>query len=287
MSRPSTSAPRLKLVIRRLPPSLPEDIFWNSVQAWIKPETCVWRRYVKGTDDEARKAFSRAYVLMTNVDDLVAFHRGFDGHIFRSKTGVEFQAVVEFAPYQKTPHKTKVKVDARQGTIEDDSDYKSYLELLAAPAPPPRPEAPIAPPTSTPLLDHLRATKKSKAKAKAKNQTKGQSKEPREAALASVNKAAAKRAPHDNKVTMIAGKGRGVTIAPATTERPEKSDGADSNEKKPKPKKKPRPKGKPNTGSAPTPNTGRAKGVGAKGAAARPAAAATATASAETARIDM
>jgi len=68
---------------------------------------------------------------MATVDALVDFHRGFDGHLFKSKTGkrhnqivrqppgAEFQAVVEFAPYQKTPLRAKNKVDARQGTIDD------------------------------------------------------------------------------------------------------------------------------------------------------------------------
>ena len=34
-------------------------------------------------------------------------------------TGREYQAVVEYAPVQKTPYKSKVKVDTRQSTIED------------------------------------------------------------------------------------------------------------------------------------------------------------------------
>ena len=62
---------------------------------------------------------SRAYCLMSSVDTLVEFHRGFDGHVFRSKAGVEHQAVVEFAPVQKTPTKAKAKADARQGTVDD------------------------------------------------------------------------------------------------------------------------------------------------------------------------
>jgi len=68
---------------------------------------------------------------MATVDALVDFHRGYDGHLFKSKTGrcldlkcglkegAEFQAVVEFAPYQKTPLRAKTKVDSRQGTIDD------------------------------------------------------------------------------------------------------------------------------------------------------------------------
>lgn len=56
---------------------------------------------------------------MASTESLVEFHRGFDGHVFRSKAGVEHQAVFEFAPVQKIPVKAKVKADARQGTIDD------------------------------------------------------------------------------------------------------------------------------------------------------------------------
>jgi regulator of nonsense transcripts 3 len=30
---------RLKTVVRRLPPNLPEDIFWQSVQTWVTDDT--------------------------------------------------------------------------------------------------------------------------------------------------------------------------------------------------------------------------------------------------------
>lgn len=33
--------------------------------------------------------------------------------------GAEFQAVVEYAPIEKTPFKVKAKKDAREGTIDD------------------------------------------------------------------------------------------------------------------------------------------------------------------------
>jgi regulator of nonsense transcripts 3 len=64
--------------------------------------------------------------------------------------GIEYQAVVEYAPAQKTPFKAKVKVDARQGTIDEgvftsayscnavgliaiDPDFQSFLQSLSAP----------------------------------------------------------------------------------------------------------------------------------------------------------
>lgn len=42
------SAPRTKVVIRRLPPTLPEETFWRSVENWVTENTCLWKRYVKG-----------------------------------------------------------------------------------------------------------------------------------------------------------------------------------------------------------------------------------------------
>ena len=39
---------RLKTVVRRLPPNLPEDVFWKSVEQWVTDETSTWREYYRG-----------------------------------------------------------------------------------------------------------------------------------------------------------------------------------------------------------------------------------------------
>lgn len=39
---------RLKTVVRRLPPNLPEDIFWQSVQPWATEETVTWKAFYPG-----------------------------------------------------------------------------------------------------------------------------------------------------------------------------------------------------------------------------------------------
>jgi regulator of nonsense transcripts 3 len=44
----ASAAPRLKLVIRRLPPNLPEELFWKAVAPWVTETTCTWKRFVKG-----------------------------------------------------------------------------------------------------------------------------------------------------------------------------------------------------------------------------------------------
>jgi len=39
---------RLKVVVRRLPPNLPEDIFWQSVSEWVSDETASWKSFHVG-----------------------------------------------------------------------------------------------------------------------------------------------------------------------------------------------------------------------------------------------
>jgi Smg-4/UPF3 family len=47
---------RLKVVIRRLPPNLPEDIFWQTVQQWVTEETTSWKVFYPG---KFKKRYSR------------------------------------------------------------------------------------------------------------------------------------------------------------------------------------------------------------------------------------
>ncbi|BEJ15359.1 hypothetical protein CspHIS471_0411260 [Cutaneotrichosporon sp. HIS471] len=255
-----TPTARLKLVIRRLPPALPEETFWRVVEPFVEGK-CAWRRYVKGRPGDAygvHPQHSRAYVLMNDIESLIAFHTGFDGHIFRAKTGAEFQAVVEYAPIEKTPYKAKAKKDAREGTIDDDPDFLAFLENRGAveTKPPLEVAAPPPQPTSTPLLDALRASaNKSRAKAAKKKEkaaakkddkdTKAEAKsdKARAAALASISEAANKRAPKagGGAVVMVAGKGREVFVAPADTVQdgePRDSTKSDKDKKKRKPRKK-------------------------------------------------
>jgi hypothetical protein len=41
-------AERLKTVVRRLPPNLPESIFWQSVQTWVTDDSVLWKEYWPG-----------------------------------------------------------------------------------------------------------------------------------------------------------------------------------------------------------------------------------------------
>ena len=42
------SAVRLKTVVRKLPPNLPEDTFWQSVAPWVDDNTCTWKTFHAG-----------------------------------------------------------------------------------------------------------------------------------------------------------------------------------------------------------------------------------------------
>lgn len=39
---------RLKIIVRRLPPNIPEEIFWQSVSEWVSDETVSWRSFHAG-----------------------------------------------------------------------------------------------------------------------------------------------------------------------------------------------------------------------------------------------
>lgn len=39
---------KLKIVVRRLPANIPEDVFWASTAAWVNDETAGWRTFRKG-----------------------------------------------------------------------------------------------------------------------------------------------------------------------------------------------------------------------------------------------
>ena len=45
---PKSQTERLKTIVRRLPPNLPEEVFWQSVAKWVGTETVSWRAYYPG-----------------------------------------------------------------------------------------------------------------------------------------------------------------------------------------------------------------------------------------------
>lgn len=163
---------RLKIIVRRLPPNLPEQIFWQSVQPWVTDDTVLWKEFYPGKSRKRQNkedVHSRAYIAFKTEEYVAKFSREYDGHIFKDKAGNESQAVVEFAPYQKLPLDKK-KVDNRNATIDQDEEYIAFLQSLETLSTKPydadqllemlvaSTERP-AMPASTPLLDALKAEK--------------------------------------------------------------------------------------------------------------------------------
>uniref|UniRef100_A0A2K6EF59 UPF3 domain-containing protein n=1 Tax=Propithecus coquereli TaxID=379532 RepID=A0A2K6EF59_PROCO len=72
--------------------------------------------------------YSRAYINFRNPDDILLFRDRFDGYVFIDSKGLEYPAVVEFAPFQKIARKKLKRRDAKTGSIEDDPEYKKFLE---------------------------------------------------------------------------------------------------------------------------------------------------------------
>ncbi|CCF53958.1 hypothetical protein NDA11_000748 [Ustilago hordei] len=121
-----------KVVVRRLPPNLPEQVFWKAVSPWVRDAadcqaitsssdgaeassstlpaptpatpTVDFKSFIRGklkSDSNKQNKLARAYIRFLDPTSLVTFHKNFDGHIFRDAKGKGSVSIVEFAPYQK------------------------------------------------------------------------------------------------------------------------------------------------------------------------------------------
>ncbi|KAG9338949.1 hypothetical protein JZ751_024339 [Albula glossodonta] len=106
-----------KIVIRRLPPTLTKTELEEQLQPLPEVD------YLEFFSSD-----SRAYINFKNQEDIVLFRDRFDGYVFIDNRGQEYPAIVEFAPFQKIAKKKSKKKDARAGTIDEDGDYKKFLE---------------------------------------------------------------------------------------------------------------------------------------------------------------
>jgi regulator of nonsense transcripts 3 len=115
-------------VIRRLPPTMTQDQFLEQVSPLPEHD---YMYFVKADMSLGQFAFSRAYINFMEQQDIFMFREKFDNYVFVDSKGVEYPAVVEFAPFQRLPKKRAgKKKDLKCGTIESDSYYISFLENL-------------------------------------------------------------------------------------------------------------------------------------------------------------
>ncbi|KAM9585247.1 regulator of nonsense transcripts 3A isoform 1-T1 [Trichechus inunguis] len=114
-----------KVVIRRLPPSLTKEQLEEQLHPLPAHD---YFEFCTANLSLYPHLYSRAYINFRNPDDILLFRDRFDGYIFIDSKGLEYPAVVEFAPFQKISKKKLKKKDAKTGSIEDDPDYKKFLE---------------------------------------------------------------------------------------------------------------------------------------------------------------
>uniref|UniRef100_H3DE96 UPF3B regulator of nonsense mediated mRNA decay n=1 Tax=Tetraodon nigroviridis TaxID=99883 RepID=H3DE96_TETNG len=115
-----------KIVIRRLPPSLTKEELKEQLQPLPEVD---YLEFFSNDTSLFPHLFARAYINFQNQEDIVLFRDRFDGYVFIDKKGQEYPAVVEFAPFQKTAKKRSKKRDAKCGTINEDPEYKKFLEF--------------------------------------------------------------------------------------------------------------------------------------------------------------
>ncbi|KAF7136878.1 hypothetical protein CNMCM5793_006493 [Aspergillus hiratsukae] len=178
---PKPAAPRLKLLVRRLPPGLTQTEFENALGSeWMAGAGRVdWYQYKPGkvSKDHAKPSRpSRAYLHVTSSEHIAPLSDKVRQTSFLDARNTFNDPVLlgppslEFAPYAKIPG-SRVRKDARQGTIDQDPEFIAFLESLTQPITKP---APVETPadgeekketvTTTPLVQYIKEKKANKAK---------------------------------------------------------------------------------------------------------------------------
>lgn len=166
-----------KVIVRRLPPDYTETKF---LQQFGPLPQHNYFYFNPGDPSLGPLGFSRAYINFEDEDAVVPFRDHFDGLSLRSDKGQLCKAIVEFAPYQSIPKRTKRKPDARCGTIDQDADYKTFLESYnSKPEPLPSIElssyveeleaTKVSEIQKTPLIEYLQKTHPGKSAKSRKN----------------------------------------------------------------------------------------------------------------------
>lgn len=123
-----------KVVIRKLPPDLTEE---RLLEELSDVPSYSYFYFAAGDPHLGTLSYSRAYFAFTDEASILPFRDKYDGLYLESESGLKYRAVVEFAPYQGIPKRQKRKPDARIATIEQDSDYQSFLETADTKMKPP------------------------------------------------------------------------------------------------------------------------------------------------------
>ncbi|KAL4973099.1 Smg-4/UPF3 family-domain-containing protein [Aspergillus desertorum] len=178
---PKPAAPRLKLLVRRLPPGLTQEEFETALGAeWkVGAGRVSWTQYKPGkvSKDPAKPSRpSRAYLYVVSSEHIASLSDKVRGTSFLDARNTVNDPVLlgppnlEFAPYAKIPG-SRVRKDARQGTIDQDPEFIQFLESLTQPITKPAPAENTAEGedkketvTTTPLVQYIKEKKANRAK---------------------------------------------------------------------------------------------------------------------------
>ncbi|KAI4707937.1 hypothetical protein J4E89_007567 [Alternaria sp. Ai002NY15] len=188
---PKAAQPRLKLICRRLPPGLTKTEFIEALgDEWkLGAGKIDWMNYRKGkisTDAAKPSKPARAYIHVTKQDHVKALGDHVRAITFHDATkswqdpALVGPPTLEYAPYPKMPGGRR-RNDNRQGTIDQDQEFKDFLESLTNPITKPpaaENEGQKEKVKTTPLIEALREKKANREKPNAKaNRGRGEGKD--------------------------------------------------------------------------------------------------------------
>ncbi|KAI9828109.1 MAG: hypothetical protein M1832_003636 [Thelocarpon impressellum] len=135
-----TAGPRLKAVIRRLPPGLTETELEEALgDSWkLGGDRVDWAAYKPGKVPAKPSRPSRLYLHLTDQKHLTALSDKVRQTPFQdakntwNSSSLLGPPSVEFAPYGRIPS-AKRRTDARQATIDQDPEFIAFLESLTNP----------------------------------------------------------------------------------------------------------------------------------------------------------
>ena len=114
-----------KVVVRRLPPDMTEEML---LETFTEIPEYNYFYFASADPTFGELATSRAYFSFVEESSIIIFRDKYDGLPLESSKGLKYRVVIEFAPYQGIPKRTKKKPDSRTATIEQDHDYVTFKE---------------------------------------------------------------------------------------------------------------------------------------------------------------
>ncbi|KAH8290431.1 hypothetical protein KR054_002974 [Drosophila jambulina] len=120
----------IKIVMRHLPPTMTETEFLEQVGPL--PDNDAYY-YCPADWSLGQEATCRAYIDMSmkDVEDVLQFRDRFDGYVFVDNKGVEYVAIVEYAPFQSFLKNRARNDDGKVNTIESEPHYQEFIQRLA------------------------------------------------------------------------------------------------------------------------------------------------------------